>query len=618
MIEFLTLEIEGFGSIQTPVKVKFNKKGLVLVKGDNGVGKTTIFSALGWVAYGTGLKKNASILTWEHKRFGDYAGCMVKLKLRKDGERYDIIRCKDYTKKIEGVQGKNRVLIYKDGELLPDAKLKQANPYIQKLLGMSFELFKTSIIFGQKMKRLIEEDGPTKKRILEEICEISYIEKAKTIAEKNLTDARKELNSVNTEMAELEASIEAKETELDRLYNLEKTWRDTRTQKVNEQLDKAQEFLDKIATKDYKKLRKALVKVANEISGFKNLIEEYKAKTLELKTIQTAYDKAVSRKATLKEANDKIQLKLDTLEETLKDGESGTCPECGQGMSDKISQSLLHEYTTDIATNCNAIEILNKAILGHKNKLASMQKDGAQADATAEALQTALDKRRSIEADINQVDDWVKRAEEYRDSADKLLNEVPEFNIEKVKTEIEVLKEELEPIEDLQIKWSKKVKIYSWAITVPLSNSGLKSFIFNQMIQKVNHRLTAYASRIGFLPKMVVDLQSARKDINMVVYAGKYPIPYEDLSGGQSQLVNIAIAFAVHDVVAEDVFNLLVLDEVFESLSAENVELVAAMVAEKSHKKAIYLITHLKDFFPETQQVLEITIPSGVTEVIQA
>jgi len=616
MIRFLELTIEGFGSIQTPITVKFNKKGLVIVRGKNGVGKTTIFSALGWVVYGTGLKKNASVLTWEHKRYGDYAGCMVSLKLDKDGTKFQFTRCKEYTKKIEGVQGKNRLLIYKDGILQPEAKLTQANPYIQKVLGMSFELFKTSIVFGQKMKRLIEEDGPAKKKILEEICEISYIEKAKTLAEKNLTDARKELGIVNLQFTDTSASIEAKEEELDRLFILEANWEKERQAKLIELTNKLEDLNKQCSEEDISLLSKRLARSEERLVDFKNQIDDYKAKLVDLPKEQTAYDKATERKKNLKDTNTKLQTKFETLEESLKEGSNSLCSECGQQMPTNTAQNLLHEYGVDIATNKNSIAILNQAILGHKIKLASMQKVATQADTTNSKYQKELEKFRAIGTEIKDMNRILNQAEELSLEITALEKKVPQFNIETVKTEIEVLKEELEPLEDLKNKWEKKVKVYSWMISIPLSNSGLKSFIFNQMIQKVNYRLSKYASRIGFLPKMVVDLQSARKDINMVVYQGKYPVPYEDLSGGQSQLVNIAIAFSVHDVVAEDVFNMLVLDEVFESLSAENVELVSNLIAEKSHHKAIYLITHLQDFFPESHEVLEISIPGGVTELL--
>jgi DNA repair exonuclease SbcCD ATPase subunit len=92
-----------------------------------------------------------------------------------------------------------------------------------------------------------------------------------------------------------------------------------------------------------------------------------------------------------------------------------------------------------------------------------------------------------------------------------------------------------------------------------------------------------------------------------MVYEGQYPVPYEDLSGGQGQLVNIAIAFAIHDVVAADNVNLLILDEVFESLSSGNVEIVSSVISDKSADKSLFLITHQQDFTPQGAKVMYVS-----------
>lgn len=55
MIEFKKIIIEGFCSIGT-LELPLNNNGITIIKGANGLGKTTIFSALVWVLYGKTLK----------------------------------------------------------------------------------------------------------------------------------------------------------------------------------------------------------------------------------------------------------------------------------------------------------------------------------------------------------------------------------------------------------------------------------------------------------------------------------------------------------------------------------------------------------------------------------
>ena len=163
----------------------------------------------------------------------------------------------------------------------------------------------------------------------------------------------------------------------------------------------------------------------------------------------------------------------------------------------------------------------------------------------------------------------------------------------------------------------RRLQTYNWLINDPLSNKGLKVFIFDSMMEAINNALKRYANKIGFKIILKVDLNSARKSIDTFIYAGDTMIPYEDLSGGQSQLIHVAIAFAISDVVDGDTgCNLLILDEIFESLSAENVDLVSDLIVLKSHNKSVHLITHLEKFNPTNSRLIRLGLVKGSTKAL--
>jgi len=60
MINFMQLTIEGFGCYAIPKTFHFKEKGLRIIRGINGSGKTTIPSALCWGLFGKPLKENSS------------------------------------------------------------------------------------------------------------------------------------------------------------------------------------------------------------------------------------------------------------------------------------------------------------------------------------------------------------------------------------------------------------------------------------------------------------------------------------------------------------------------------------------------------------------------------
>ena len=73
MIEFTNISIEGFGSVQE-LTLPLNTKGITVIRGANGFGKTSIFTALVWALYGKNLKGNPDVNTWQKVRPKNYKG----------------------------------------------------------------------------------------------------------------------------------------------------------------------------------------------------------------------------------------------------------------------------------------------------------------------------------------------------------------------------------------------------------------------------------------------------------------------------------------------------------------------------------------------------------------
>lgn len=74
-------------------------------------------------------------------------------------------------------------------------------------------------------------------------------------------------------------------------------------------------------------------------------------------------------------------------------------------------------------------------------------------------------------------------------------------------------------------------------------------------------------------------------------------LQYEELSGGEQQLVNVAMAFALHSITSVSLgINLLFLDELFENLDKANIEIVMDLVKYIGNGKSIYIITHQENF----------------------
>ena len=610
MIRFDSIVINGFGSIQGPLLVPFKKRGLVIIRGENGEGKTTILSALVWCIYKTLIKKGSSVLTWEHKRPKDYRGTMVTVNFWKDDTPYRVVRCMDYTGKVEGVAGKNRVFLYRNGKLDDGKGVRDVNATLVSLMGMSSDLFCASVLFGQKMKRLIEEEGPKKKQVLEEAFEVTFVNKAQDIAKKDRDKLNKEYTTHYQKLIGLTATIVSKQESLESMKAMAQDFAERQELKI--QAVKANLLKLKGSVVALQKSNELDTEELDiQIGELRDKMSINKAEQVLYKNSKSFYDKANLRRANLKTKLMALDEEQEHTSSVLEQKDALKCTKCGQYMPDETAHQILHEVTVDLNTKQVSLNMLNEAVLRHKKELASLSKLQEQYTILENKLNKILDTKTAANLIIKEIKGKQEQMASLRESIKELQDEKPEFNIEGLTEEIEALTSQQGPLTKICSKLARKLKLLDWMIATPLSNSGLKVFVFNQMIQKVNAKLKNYSSYIGFTPRFEVDLEGARKDINMVVYDGKYPIPFQDLSGGQSQMINVATAFAIHDIVSDGSINILFLDEVFESLSAKNVEIVGTIIGQKSRDKAIYLITHLQDFIAQTTDTLVVTRKNG-------
>lgn len=139
-----------------------------------------------------------------------------------------------------------------------------------------------------------------------------------------------------------------------------------------------------------------------------------------------------------------------------------------------------------------------------------------------------------------------------------------------------------------------------------MGNQGIKAFLFDSSIDLINEILNKYVPILGFKIEFGVNLDSVRKDFVTTIERDDIIMEYDELSGGEKQLVNISLALAMNELLTvSQGFNIAFMDEVFESLSSENIELVTSLIREIFKDKTLFLITHQN------------TIPLGNVKILQ-
>lgn len=569
MIQFGNIIIEGFCSIPY-LELNLGSKGITVIRGATGEGKTTILSALVWGAYGKNLKGKSDVNTWEKYRPKNYNGTKVEIYFGKDGKTHKITRCLKYKGEVNGAKGKDRLIYEIDAVEVSEKNKGEIQALINTDLGMSYSLFMNSILFGQGMKRLIQESSSDKKDLFEEIFELEYISKARDIAKGYYTEALREYNEISQKYS---SSKEKKQSIQRMLDDLKK-----QANHVKNDLSSRVKVLEK------KLSLLAKAKKENELKEtvtYKNRIEQ---------RIQEARD---NQKELLNKIND----------------------------AKKKTRVSLEEFIGVIIKLLKRGDIKNslKRLMGVKKAFGDIERLQDKCSKLADKISNYRDKLEELrdqeyEANKVQRDIDLTKAE-----IKKLLSEkkagVNMGLIKKYKTQLSTLSDKLQAIESEMEEKRAKVDNYKWVMDDPLGNRGIKAFLFESSLDILNETLESYSEVLGFSILFYVDIQGVKKDFNTQIIMDGIEVSYEELSGGQKQLVNLAMAFAMNEVMTKAKgINIAFLDEVFENLSSEYVDLVIGLIRKIYRDKTLYLISHQESLPIPNARVLTVTRERGLSQ----
>lgn len=613
MIRFKKVVLEGFGNIRKRYTYILDHPGITLLRGPNGKGKTTIFSGFMWVLTGYTLKNKATVETWPELRPKTFRGTQGIVKWKLKGSTYEVLRHKKFKGEVNGRKAGDELIIMRDGQEIPFEDKRAAQAYIYKLLGCSYEVFVHSIVFGQKMKRFIEEPGPGKKKVFDEIFDTLWIDVARKELQTRLAD------DVVEPLKTAQSKHSADQAELSFIRN---NWANKVTpeyKKIKQSL-KATVSAGKATVEEKPEKPEDKGDIIASMSKLKVETDELTQKLSRMEDPSRAKLKAelgIARtEGAIADLKEKV-LKLVTKRRTLRLNK--ICPECGGKLKDQKVVEKVKEISDAIEAASNHIEL-------EKETLASLNKSLQRANKSTEyatlqqeqrTKQLALANLVNKLADIDRRWDSYNRQLKSREFAKKALEKARESYKEHKAQYIKAKAEHKVKLKSLKARIARSSATigsleaerqdFDWAIQV-LSNSGLKAYIFNTACSLVNERLTRYCENMAFKIEIGVDLQSHHKDFYATLYHKGVERIYNDLSGGEQQLVSVFIAFAINDVLSFSAkkTNILLLDEVFESLSEENIELVMNFIIEKSKDRSIHMITHSDTFYPSDSRQLYI------------
>ena len=544
MLKFIRIIIEGFASYEGYNELDLCPNSAVVIKAPNGSGKSTIFSSLVWCLYGKTIKGVSDVNTKKKYRTKEYKGTKVTTYFQKDGDVYMVTRCQNYTGNLEdGTKGRDRLQIIKNAEVVDIKSKPRLQEYLVQELGLSYPLFMNSIMFGQGMKKLIQETNSDKKKIFEEVFNLNYLNIAKSIAQKGKSQihgqvelCRSEYNSINREYESCrETYLELKESE---------------------------EAFDKRRNKDIKEKQ----------GNIRSLEKEIRYKKDGLGSLKLVEDEIQANKLQEKALKEKLEAARNI---------------SNQPLEDVIDNIILLLEKNKVKKALQKVKTIKKAY-------SDIERYSDERDKVINILSKLRTKEREVQRAKYILDNLTSKLKEAKRELARLeSNTDQKVNSPKYKKKAKSLKIKLKEQKAILEQKEKELEDYEWLLNDPLSNKGIKAFLFDSCLGQLNDTLEKYAEVLGFRISFEVDLESTKKDFVTLIEMDGEIYDYDELSGGQQQLCNVAMAFAMNEsLTASKDINIAFLDEVFESLSMDNVEIVIGLIKKTFEEKVLFLITH--------------------------
>lgn len=269
-MKIISFEVENFGSYKK-LEMDLTDKGLVLIHGPTGCGKSTIMDAITWCLYGKTAKEVNSndVIGWESEF------CAGRVTVHVGGG--------DVLITVTRVRGNRCDLQFTINEGVPirGKDLNDTQKQIDDYLGASFDRFINSAYsheFGNSAK-FFTSSAKERRSLLESIVDLSVPKKIQDKCSDRLSTLRKEIKELDLSARSLEGQqIQLKKSKAIICKNNE-SWRLEQSERIIE-LENLYNNFDKIKQSEINTLSTKLEAAANKILDLED----------SLKTLQKNFD----------------------------------------------------------------------------------------------------------------------------------------------------------------------------------------------------------------------------------------------------------------------------------------------------------------------------------------
>lgn len=550
-------------------ELNFNfEPGITLIAGQNfddntseGVGKSSIPNSLCWVLYGR-LPKDVNI---EDVIQTGEKSCKVEVEL-------------DSGIIISRSRKPNELIINKAGQIIQGKDAKETQKLINDLVGMSFETFCQSVYFGQNYNnKFITANQEDKAKILSELQDLSVFDKAHKQAGDRLKDLKNvESISLVTEKTHKEQTLKLLIEQFETFSKLSETFDGDKlaklqlivekNHKIHEEYDQIQKDLNNITNLDSIPIKKRDIEETN------GLLSNIRQKLYYIRALKAAKEQALNLK---------------------------NCPTCGQTLANNHENIVIED---DAELKEQEILLSEELVVLNNEYNELLQKQNMN-----QILQLKLNHLKEEREQIN------KKIIEL----ENMINPYIE-NMDKTSLKIKQTTNELNI---LNSKISQVTKEINYLQFLKEGFKEIKSYVFQALLTDLNIKTNKYLKELfevsAFITFNNISEEGEISKIETIVLLDGHERSLGLLSGGQFRRVQLAVDFALSEIVAERSklpINLRILDESFKDLSEMSMSRIVSLLQKM--KGCTILIEHNSIIKSIVNKVFNIKFENGVSSQI--
>lgn len=599
-IEFKSIKIENFFSLGN-IELDLADRGYTLISGinknptdnakSNGSGKTSIFNAIVWCLTGETIQGISSNIVNIHSD----AGCKVELDFSIDTSLYKIIRSREH------VTCGTTLKIFIDNEDKSGKGLRDTEQLLSQYLpDLTNDLLGAVIILGQGLPQRFTNNTPSgRKEVLEKLAKSDFMiddikEKLSSRQERlnsqiqicydNILSATAKIESLNSIIAQAERSLANLKEEKDYIEIIDK---------LSDNIAVIDKKIPEISFR-YNTQLQEYNKISQELS--KQELQKQKAKSDVASKLDSEINNVRSKIAANNGEIRALQAEINRLSNI-----SDICPTCGQKIpgvykpdtsAQKSKLDLLTLQNSDLNIELTNLENVKKTDLDSIDLIMHTQ--------LTDYSNQLVHLNEKLTIDKQAIDELLKNKENLNKSL--LQAQIDKRNFEHsredLRNQIESLSNQIEDLDNNilyndneRVELESRLDIVNKMLTI--AKRDFRGYLLSNVIDFINTKVKEYCLDIFNTTNLTFALD--RNNIT-ITYDNK---PYENLSGGEKQKVDIIIQFAIRDMLCQFSnfsCNILCLDEIFDNIDAIGCEKVINLLSKKlSDVESMFIITHHSD-----------------------